>query len=42
MIAFGDITFFKLLDVAKQIFNNYFIGVQEMLAQLEVRAGGRL
>ncbi len=36
-----DITVFKLLDVAKQIFNNHLIGVQDMLAQLEVRAGGR-
>jgi ArsR family transcriptional regulator len=36
-----DVTVFKLLDVAKQIFNNQLIGVQDMLAQLEVRAGGR-
>jgi DNA-binding transcriptional ArsR family regulator len=36
-----DVTVFKLLDVAKQIFNNHLIGVQDMLAQLEVRAGGR-
>jgi DNA-binding transcriptional ArsR family regulator len=36
-----DVTVFKLLDVAKQIFNNHLIGVQDMLTQLEVRAGGR-
>lgn len=35
-----DVAVFKLLDVAKQIFNNHLIGVQDMLAQLEVRAGG--
>ncbi len=36
-----DVTIFKLLDVAKQIFNNHLIGVQDMLAQLKVHAGGR-
>jgi|ERR1700694_3459514 len=36
-----DVTVFKLLDVARQIFNNHLIGVQDMLAQLELRAGGR-
>ena len=36
-----DVTVFKLLDVAKQIFNNHLIGVQDMLAQLEVATGSR-
>lgn len=36
-----DRTLFKLLDVARQIFNNHLIDVQDLLSQLEVRAGGR-
>jgi len=36
-----DTAVFKLLDVAKQIFNNQLIGVQDMLAELRVRPGGR-
>ena len=36
-----DPAIFELLDVAKQIFNNRLVGVKDMLAQLEVRAGGR-
>ena len=35
-----DVTVFKLLDVARQIFNNHLVGVQDMLAELEVGAGG--
>ncbi|HLQ50353.1 MAG TPA: metalloregulator ArsR/SmtB family transcription factor [Terriglobales bacterium] len=31
-----DATIFRLLDVAKQIFNNHLISVQDMLSQLEV------
>lgn len=36
-----DRTLFKLLDVAKQIFNNHLIDVQDLLSQLEVAPGGR-
>ncbi len=36
-----DATVFKLLDVAKQIFNNHLIGVQGMLAELKIPTGGR-
>ena len=36
-----DRTLFKLLDVAKQIFNNHLIDVQDLLAQLEVVPGGK-
>jgi DNA-binding transcriptional ArsR family regulator len=36
-----DITVFKLLDIAKQIFNNHLIGVQGMLAELKVSTGWR-
>ena len=36
-----DTTVFKLLDVAKQIFNNHLLGVQDMLAELKTPAGGR-
>ncbi len=37
-----DKTVFKLLDVAKQIFNNQLISVQDMLSQIAARvAGGR-
>jgi len=31
-----DPELFKLLDVAKKIFNNHLIGVQDMLSQLSV------
>lgn len=31
-----DPAVFKLLDVAKEIFNNHLIGVQDLLTQLEV------
>lgn len=36
-----DTTVFKLLDVARQIFNNHLSGVQDMLAELKVSTGGR-
>jgi ArsR family transcriptional regulator len=36
-----DTTVFKLLDVAKHIFNNHLVGVQDMLAELKMPAGGR-
>jgi ArsR family transcriptional regulator len=36
-----DTTVFKLLDVAKQIFNNQFIDIQGMMAELRVSRGGR-
>lgn len=36
-----DTTVFRLLDVARQIFNNQLINVQGMLAELKVSAGGR-
>src|SRR3954462_9678241 len=36
-----DATVFKLLDVAKKIFNNHLIGVRGMLAGLEVASRGR-
>ncbi len=35
-----DRAIFRLLDVAKDIFNNQLINVQDMLAQLEVAHGG--
>jgi len=35
-----DRSIFRLLDVAREIFNNQLIGVQDMLAQLEVASGG--
>ena len=35
-----DKTVFKLLDVAKQIFNNQLISVQDMLSQMAVQVGG--
>ena len=37
----NDKTVFKLLDVAKQIFNNQLIVVQDMLLQNATLAGGR-
>lgn len=36
-----DSAIFGLLDVAKEIFNNHLISVQDMLAQLEVPARRR-
>ncbi|HEV3038235.1 MAG TPA: metalloregulator ArsR/SmtB family transcription factor [Candidatus Angelobacter sp.] len=30
-----DKTIFRLLDVAKEIFNNHLVGVQDMLSELE-------
>ena len=37
-----DPEIFRLLDVAKKIFNNHFIDVRDMLSQLKtVRTGGR-
>ena len=36
-----DRTLFKLLDVARQIFNNHLIDVQDLLSQLEVAPGGK-
>ncbi len=35
-----DITVFKLLDVAKQIFTNHFVGMQGMLAELKAPQTG--
>jgi DNA-binding transcriptional ArsR family regulator len=35
-----DTTIFRLLDVAKDIFNNHLINVQDMLSQLEVTPEG--
>jgi len=32
-----DATIFKLLDIAKQIFNNHLIDVKDMLSQMTVR-----
>jgi DNA-binding transcriptional ArsR family regulator len=34
-----DTAIFRLLDVAKEIFNNQLVGVQDMLSQLEVSTG---
>lgn len=31
----SDITLFRLLDVAKDIFNNHLVGVRDMLQQME-------
>ena len=31
----SDVTLFRLLDVAKDIFNNHLVGVREMLQQME-------
>jgi DNA-binding transcriptional ArsR family regulator len=36
-----DTAVFRLLDVAKQIFNNHLIGVRDMLAELKVAGGSR-
>ncbi len=36
-----DTAVFRLLDVAREIFNNHLVSVQDMLAQLEVPAGRR-
>lgn len=36
-----DAAVFRLLDVAKEIFNNHLVSVQDMLAQLEAPAGRR-
>jgi DNA-binding transcriptional ArsR family regulator len=35
-----DKTIFKLLDVAREVFNNHLIDVQDMLSQMEVVTGG--
>ncbi len=35
-----DRAIFRLLDVAKEIFNNQLINVQDMLAQLEIASEG--
>jgi DNA-binding transcriptional ArsR family regulator len=35
-----DQTIFKLLDVAREVFNNHLIDVQDMLSQMEVVTGG--
>ena len=37
----NDKTVFKLLDVARQIFNNQLIDVQQMLSQMAAPVGGR-
>jgi len=34
----SDTTLFRLLDVARQIFNNHLVGVQNMLQQMEKKA----
>ena len=34
-----DKTIFKLLDVAREIFNNHLVDVQDLLAQLDVNPG---
>jgi len=31
----SDATLFRLLDVAKDIFNNHLVGVRDMLQQIE-------
>jgi DNA-binding transcriptional ArsR family regulator len=31
----SDITLFRLLDVAKEIFNNHLVGVRDMLPQIK-------
>jgi DNA-binding transcriptional ArsR family regulator len=36
-----DAAVFRLLDVAKEIFNNHLVSVQDMLAQLDPPAGRR-
>jgi DNA-binding transcriptional ArsR family regulator len=36
-----DPEIFKLLDVAKKIFNNHLIDVKDLLSQLAVTSGGR-
>lgn len=36
-----DTAIFRLLDVAKEIFNNHLVSVQDMLQQLEMPARGR-
>jgi DNA-binding transcriptional ArsR family regulator len=36
-----DTSIFRLLDVAKEIFNNHLISVQDMLSLLEVPGRGR-
>jgi ArsR family transcriptional regulator len=36
-----DTAIFRLLDVAKDIFNNHLVSVQDMLSQLEVSSGGQ-
>jgi len=36
-----DTTIFKLLDVAKQIFNNHLVDVKSMLAEIRSSAGKR-
>lgn len=37
--AIRDAAIFRLLDVAKEIFNNQLVSVQDMLSQLEVSPG---
>lgn len=36
-----DKTIFKMLDVARDVFNNHLVDVQDMLSQMEVVTGGR-
>ena len=38
----SDKTVFKLLDVAKDIFNNHLVGVRSMLEEMESQAPARL
>jgi DNA-binding transcriptional ArsR family regulator len=37
----SDPALFKLLDVAKEIFNNHLVGVREMLREMKVKEGRR-
>jgi ArsR family transcriptional regulator len=36
-----DAAIFRLLDAARDIFNNHLVSVQDMLSQLEISPGGR-
>lgn len=35
-----DAAVFRLLDVAREIFNNHLVSVQDMLSQMDVSSGG--
>jgi ArsR family transcriptional regulator len=36
-----DTAIFRLLDAAREIFNNQLVSVQGMLSQLDIAPGGR-